>query len=994
MAHCGKPLVFVSYAHADEPQHPHDHETRWLSWMKPHFKPLQKLGVIEYFSDQNILGAQDWEARLRDALARCDLFILLVSPNSLGSDYIVDVEVKAILDRQAKSGSTERPLLLPIMILPVDNRVLKLYDWLNVPNRRPRDGKALSELSQTPGQDKRSSEMAEIVGDVTELIGKPSDMPAVDPGMKPNSPLIDTSALPDVSLVTLRGRDDELHKLDAAWADPNIHVFSVVAWGGQGKTALASVWADRLKDEGGRGAEVILAWSFYSQGTKERATSADRFLNWALKELELEDPGPSATSKAEAIAEALKHRRMLLILDGVEPLQHGPGPQEGLLKDPALRSLLRRAAADGVGGLILVTTRLAIKDIEGRRNGAAPVVDLMALSDEAGAALLKDRKVKGSEQQLREAAHEFGGHALALTLLSGFLVRRHHGDVRPRDLIGPMVAGEAEMDQVHGHARRVMKSMDEEWLSQAALHAAIMRVVGLFDRPASADCLEALRQPPALAGLEAWQAANSHARADAIFELREAGLLAAEDVQAPDALDAHPLAREWFGGKLKQESEVGWKAAHGRLYEHLRDTTEEGDDPDMTALEPLFQAIPHGCKAGRQEETLSDVYKNRICRRGSDGDLAFHAQNRLGAIGPGLAAIAWFFDSPFETPHLGLTEADRSWVLNHAAYHLGTLGRLGEARGAHRASVEMAVASEDWRNAAIGASTLSGAELALGEIVAAAGSAARAVELADRSKNEFQMMARRTAQADALAAAGDSPGARQLFADAEALQAKLDPRYPRLSSTSGYHYCDFLLAENAFAEVADRANGALQFMGSRYWVLGVGLDNSSLGRAAFGMALSAATPADVASPLHEAREHLETAVAELRRSNRADYLPVSHLARARLFRAVGEFAAARHDLGEVLEIAEPGPMRLHLCDMHIELCRLALAELHGFAPLAATPLAPSKDPASLKQTAKDELAAATKLIAECDYHKRDGERDELAEVITGKRQLGDLPIRV
>ncbi len=35
-----------------------------------------------------------------------------------------------------------------------------------------------------------------------------------------------------------------------------------------------------------------------------------------------------------------KRRRVLLILDGVEPLQHGPGPQEGLLKDPAMRALL------------------------------------------------------------------------------------------------------------------------------------------------------------------------------------------------------------------------------------------------------------------------------------------------------------------------------------------------------------------------------------------------------------------------------------------------------------------------------------------------------------------------------------------------------------------------------------------------------------------------------------------------------------------------------
>ncbi len=606
------------------------------------------------------------------------------------------------------------------MIKPVDDRLLNEYDWLKTPNRRPKDGKALSDLQMTGGVDLRSRPMAEIVGDMLELLKKKRVTTAPTSGAPtaiasllnaaaatraprtPDHPKItDLSALPDTSLVTLRGREAELARLDAAWDDPSIHVFSVVAWGGQGKTALVSTWADRLKAEGGRGAEALLAWSFYSQGSKERAASADRFLDWALKKLGLADPGPNATLKAEKIAEALQARRVLLVLDGVEPMQHGPGPQEGQLKDPALRALLRRVAdAGSKGGLVLLTTRLAIKDIERWEGKEARKLDLSKLSDEAGAELLRDRKVKGPEKELLAAARDFGGHALALTLLSGFLVKRHGGDIHRRDCIGPMVAESGrDMDQVHGHARRVMKSMEEEWLSGAPLHAAIMRVVGLFDRPASGDCLKALRKPPALPELEAWKEAASDARSEAIFELRQAGLLLREDEQAPEALDAHPLAREWFGEKFKREHEAGFKAAHGRLYEHLRDTTEEGDPPkDVARLEPLFQAIVHGCKAGRQQETLADVYQDRICRRRADGSSTFHAQNTLGAIGPCLAALAWFFDKPFETPHAGLKAADRSWVLGEAALNLGVLGRLSEARDAQRAVLEMAIAAENWRH--------------------------------------------------------------------------------------------------------------------------------------------------------------------------------------------------------------------------------------------------------------------------------------------------------
>ncbi len=103
------------------------------------------------------------------------------------------------------------------------------------------------------------------------------------------------------------------------------------------------------------------------------------------------------------------------------------------------------------------------------------------------------------------------------------------------------------------------------------------------------------------------------------------------DPAAPYALDAHPLVREWFGDRLRQTNESAWKAAHGRIYEHLRDTTKEGDAPTLEDLAPLYQAIAHGCRAGRYEEALNKIYIDRICRRRADGRLEFYARNKLGA---------------------------------------------------------------------------------------------------------------------------------------------------------------------------------------------------------------------------------------------------------------------------------------------------------------------------------------------------------------------------
>ena len=73
-------------------------------------------------------------------------------------------------------------------------------------------------------------------------------------------------------------------------------------------------------------------------------------------------------------------------------------------------------------------------------------------------------------------------------------------------------------------------------------------MVGLFDRPASGDCLKALRAKPAIEGLtDAIVDLDDGAWRRAVARLREVKLLAPLDPKALDALDAHPLWCEWFG---------------------------------------------------------------------------------------------------------------------------------------------------------------------------------------------------------------------------------------------------------------------------------------------------------------------------------------------------------------------------------------------------------------------------------------------------------------
>jgi len=156
------------------------------------------------------------------------------------------------------------------------------------------------------------------------------------------------------------------------------------------------------------------------------------------------------------------------------------------------------------------------------------------------------------------------------------------------------------------------------------------------------------------------------------------------------------------------------------------------------------------------------------------------------------------------------------------------------------------------------------------------------------------------------------------------------------------------------------------------------------------------------SDLHAINELLDRAVASILTTNQVDEVPRGLLARAAFRRSIGGWDGAARDLDEVEEIAEPGPMRLHLCDMALERARLAFAKIEAFAPLNGMiddgppqPAVPEPEEAErLMEEARANLAQARKLITECGYHRRDEELAELEAVLAVDRRFADLPPRV
>jgi tetratricopeptide (TPR) repeat protein len=387
-----------------------------------------------------------------------------------------------------------------------------------------------------------------------------------------------------------------------------------------------------------------------------------------------------------------------------------------------------------------------------------------------------------------------------LNLLGTYLRDAHGGDIRQGDLIK---LEEADAEEQGGHAFRVMdayvqsfesggKTAEEQAKGGRAL--ALLQLLGLFDRPATADLLEALWDGEPIAGLTEPLIGISEAQRNlSLKRLEDAKLLTATRVEGSGtliALDAHPLLREYFARRVRQKQPEAWRAAHRRLYEHLCANTDEGDEPTLEDLQPLYQAVAHSCQAGLQQEALDDVCYPRIWR----GDEMYMVR-KFGAFASDLGAIACFFELPWGRIGPLAREADKAFILNCAAYCLRALGRLTESLEPLRAGLEWLVRQEDWGNAATAARELSMLYSSLGDVESAVRDAEKSAVYADRSGGVFERMAGRCSHAYALYQAGRRAEAEGRFREAEQIQAEGQPAYPLLYSVRGFKYCDLLLTK-------------------------------------------------------------------------------------------------------------------------------------------------------------------------------------------------------
>lgn len=120
--------AFISYSHRD---------AAVLERLHAHLVNLRREGLIEAWYDREILAGSDFDGEIKRELEDAELFLMIVSPDFLNSNYCYDTEMARALERHAAGEARVVPI------------IVEVCEWQRTPLGKlkavPRDGKAVSE---------------------------------------------------------------------------------------------------------------------------------------------------------------------------------------------------------------------------------------------------------------------------------------------------------------------------------------------------------------------------------------------------------------------------------------------------------------------------------------------------------------------------------------------------------------------------------------------------------------------------------------------------------------------------------------------------------------------------------------------------------------------------------------------------------------------------------------------------------------------------------
>jgi hypothetical protein len=122
---------FISYAHDDH---------QLFDGFATHLKSVRRAFDLELWFDHEIYAGARWDSSIASAIGVAQVFVLLISPNFIGSDYVFEKEIPAIQAQRLAVGALVLPVVLKrctwqliaaaLQAVPTENgRVRPVSDW-------------------------------------------------------------------------------------------------------------------------------------------------------------------------------------------------------------------------------------------------------------------------------------------------------------------------------------------------------------------------------------------------------------------------------------------------------------------------------------------------------------------------------------------------------------------------------------------------------------------------------------------------------------------------------------------------------------------------------------------------------------------------------------------------------------------------------------------------------------------------------------------------
>ena len=177
-----KPIVFLSYAQADEPEKPVEGEVKWISFVTGHLQAAAEIGAFEIWAEPLAPGP-DLDPEIQRKLRACDMFVPLVSPHWLALGAAVGRQIAIIRERQARGESV---YLYPLLLAPTPETTV---DLARAEDLRPLGGRPFSSYTSS----ERDQRMLDAADEIVEIAADAAALKTRRRTRSPLSPLLPAS---------------------------------------------------------------------------------------------------------------------------------------------------------------------------------------------------------------------------------------------------------------------------------------------------------------------------------------------------------------------------------------------------------------------------------------------------------------------------------------------------------------------------------------------------------------------------------------------------------------------------------------------------------------------------------------------------------------------------------------------------------------------------------------------------------------------------------